>query len=77
MNTATPPIAPRYASYEQAGRYCGLSPRTIRKLIEQGRLRRYHPVPGRTVVDLHELDRLILASSNAPESPALAQSPAP
>ena len=46
----------RYATLEQAGEYLGLTPRTIRKLIADGRLTGYRNGPRIVRVDLNEID---------------------
>ncbi|MGK2904512.1 MAG: helix-turn-helix transcriptional regulator [Mycobacterium sp.] len=46
----------RYATLEQAGEYLGLTPRTIRKLIADGRLTGYRHGSRIVRVDLNEVD---------------------
>jgi excisionase family DNA binding protein len=54
----------RYATVQQASDFCGLSPRTIRRLIARGALVAYRPVRGRILVDLVALKALVLASAD-------------
>ncbi|WP_304113662.1 AlpA family transcriptional regulator [Mycolicibacterium bacteremicum] len=46
----------RYATLEQAGEYLGLTPRTIRQMIADGRLTGYRHGPRIVRVDLNEVD---------------------
>jgi hypothetical protein len=54
---------PRFFDFKAAAAYTSLGERTLRKLAAAGRLRVYHPVPGRAVLDRLELDSLVLESA--------------
>lgn len=49
--------APRYASVAEAALYAQMSPRTIRRWADSGRLTKYRQGPKRVQVDLNELDQ--------------------
>jgi hypothetical protein len=59
---------PRYVGLPSARVYSSLSIRTLRRFISEGLLRVYRPVPGRTLIDLGELDRLIQDAAGRPAS---------
>ena len=51
----------RWASIDQASEYLGVNPRTIRRLIADGKLRSYAGASWRILrVDLDELDALMV-----------------
>jgi hypothetical protein len=52
-------VVKRYGSVDEAGAYCGLSPRSIRQMLADKRLSAFRPQPGKVLVDLRELDALI------------------
>jgi excisionase family DNA binding protein len=62
--TGTTPGLPRLVDATEAGAYLGVHPRTIRRLVEQGALRRVQMPCARRrfLVDRVDLDRLIEAS---------------
>ncbi len=62
MTTATTP-AQRYASISGAATYAGLSQESIRRKIRAGELTVFRPFPGKLLVDLRELDRLVRNSA--------------
>jgi excisionase family DNA binding protein len=55
--------AQRYAAVAEVAAYTGLSEGTIRTLLATGALTTFRPVPGRILLDLHEVDRLIRKSA--------------
>ncbi len=56
-------VGRKYVAISQAAEFAGLSPGTIRNLIATGELTAFRPVPGRIVLDLYEVDRLVRGSS--------------
>jgi len=50
--------APRWASYEAAGKYAGITGRTVANLVYEGKLKVYRIGPRIVRVDLNELDAL-------------------
>jgi excisionase family DNA binding protein len=56
---ASETIEVRYMTYAAASRYAGLSARTLRRLIIQGKLKASRPVPQRVVIDKQSLDRYL------------------
>jgi excisionase family DNA binding protein len=52
-------IAPKYANLQTAAPWSGLSEKTLRRLIGEGKLTSYSPVGDRILINLHELDDLI------------------
>lgn len=67
MNAST--VGARYLPYPAAARYTGMSEQTLRRLVDQGRLKTYKPTGGRKVVfDRLELDELVQGSQVAPVS---------
>ena len=49
----------RFLSYSEASEYCGVSAQTLRRAVDDGRLRAYRPA-GRTVLfAVRDLDRFI------------------
>jgi excisionase family DNA binding protein len=55
-------IDPRFLSLAQASQHSGLSIMTLRRRIQEGRLRSYTPAGRRVLIEVSELDELILAS---------------
>ncbi len=53
-----------FASVKGAMEFCGLSERTIRQMLADGRLTPYRPIPGRVLISLEELEKLIRESRN-------------
>jgi excisionase family DNA binding protein len=49
----------RYASIAEAGRYVGVAPKTIRRLIASGKLTGYHLGSRLIRVDLDQLDAIM------------------
>lgn len=49
--------ARRYAKITEAAEYLGVSPRTVRTMIADGRLTGYRSGPRLVRVDLNEIDR--------------------
>jgi len=58
----------RFLGVADAGRYAGLSPESVRRLIASGKLTAYRPVKGRVVVDVRQLDALVLGSTAMPRT---------
>jgi hypothetical protein len=56
----------RFANYEQAATYSGLSTWTLKKLVQRKALTPYRPIGGCTLLDLSELEDWILSGANAP-----------
>jgi hypothetical protein len=56
-------VQQKYVTVQTASQFSSLCPGTIRKLMDEGRLRRFKPVSGRVLVDLDELRQLIEASA--------------
>jgi excisionase family DNA binding protein len=52
-------VAPRYGSASQVATYAGLSVKTIRRLVDAGKVRG-HKVGRRVLIPFEDLDRLIL-----------------
>jgi excisionase family DNA binding protein len=64
MSVTAAEIGQRYFDYPAAARYTGMSPSTIRRLHETGRLHAYKPTGARkTLFDKQELDDLIRKSA--------------
>jgi excisionase family DNA binding protein len=61
-------IKARWATAVQAASYTGLSEKTIKRMVTDGRLAGHRPVPGRLLIDLRELDELIQKSAGVPGS---------
>ncbi|MBN2475659.1 MAG: excisionase family DNA-binding protein [Pirellulales bacterium] len=61
---AAPPQ--RYLTVAGAAAYTGLSPDSIRALIEQGRLTALRPVRGRILVDRDEVDAVVRSATGRP-----------
>ena len=59
--TAAPRPGRRWASLRKAGEYACVSPKTLRRLRDEGRIRFYAPRGGRVLVDLDELDLALAA----------------
>ena len=58
-------LAPaRFLTIAGAAERTSLSPATIRRLLAMGKLTALRPARGRVLVDVHELDRFVLNSSN-------------
>ena len=55
----------RWLNYADAAKYCGLSPSTLRRLVEARKLQVYRPSERKVLLDRVELDSLILASATA------------
>jgi hypothetical protein len=54
---------PKYVNLNQGAQRSGLSVKTLRRLIARGALTAYRPVPGRLLLSVEQLDRLIEAST--------------
>jgi len=50
---------PKFLTVADAARRVALSEKSVRRLIEAGRLKAYRPVPGRILLDAAELDSLV------------------
>jgi len=57
---------PRFVSIANAALRVGVSVDAIRDLLARGTLRGFRPVKGRVVIELAELDRLVLSSTDTP-----------
>lgn len=53
----------RFLTLSDAERYCGVSTKTLRRMIAAGKLVALHPVKGRVVVDRLNLDSAILETA--------------
>jgi excisionase family DNA binding protein len=60
---AAPVVRPAYGSLEDAAAYTSLSPQTIRRLIDAGKLRSFR-VGGRRLVAFSDLDALVRGSAD-------------
>ena len=49
----------RFATVEGASQYCGLSRRSLWRLLARKELTAFRPIPGRVLIDLAELDALV------------------
>ncbi len=58
------PVQQRWLTVAGAATYSSLSQKTIRRLVEAGKLHAYRPVAGRLLVDRGQLDAAIMASKN-------------
>ena len=56
-------MSPRFLAIDGAAAYTSLSPESIRRLIETGRLTALRPIPGRVLIDRLELDALVTSST--------------
>lgn len=56
MNDKTPPRRRRYVTPTQAAEYIGVTPRTIRQMLADGRLRGYQCGARLIRLDLNEID---------------------
>ena len=63
---STAEVVKRYATVDERSAFSGLSTRTLRGWIAEGKLTAYRPKPGRAVIDLRELDMLIQDSRGRP-----------
>lgn len=55
----------RYLTIDGAAAYCGLSAKSIRRLVSRGELEVMRPVKGRLLVDRHAIDSLCLSSKRS------------
>jgi excisionase family DNA binding protein len=58
----------RFLGIEAAAAYCGLSAKSIRRLIAAGKLTAHRPVRGKVLLDRQQLDALILNSTSTPRT---------
>ena len=56
--------APRFLAVKEAASYAGVSADSVRRMLASGELTALRPVPGRIVVDRHQLDAVILATAD-------------
>lgn len=49
----------KYATVAEAVRWSGLTERTIRRMMAEKKLSTHRPTPGRVLIDLDELDKVI------------------
>jgi excisionase family DNA binding protein len=66
MSTAT--ASRKWLSKQEAADYLGVSLMSLRRLTEQGKLSTYHPVAGRAVYKIAELDAHVESTKNTPSS---------
>ena len=67
--------APRYGSVAEMSSYAGLSPKTIRRLVDSGRVRGFK-VGRRLVIPFEEIDRAIVRTDKHRRQPIMATAPA-
>ena len=58
----------RYQTIAHSAAYADLSEESIRRLIAAGKLTALRPVRGRILIDRHELDAVIRASTKSPRT---------
>jgi hypothetical protein len=56
----------RFFTIEGAGKYAGMSGKSIRRMIAAGQLTPHRPRSGRILIDKRELDGAILAATKRP-----------
>ncbi len=60
---ASPTPARRYLSVDETARYCGVSSKTIRRMLASGRLNALRPYARKVVIDIEELDAVVRGSA--------------
>ena len=67
LELVTQPVpTQRWLTLEQAGTYAGVSEKSIRRLIDAGKLTPHRLVKGRVLVDVRELDAVVASSTSRP-----------